>query len=71
MGLGKCAEKPKEGTLKPRLDGLTGSKKKAGESAGKGVNQSGTDMLPSGTSEVPERKLPAVGKEWQEKKLVR
>lgn len=55
MGLGKCAEKPKEGTLKPRLNGLTGSKKeKAGVSAGKGVNRFGADTPPSGTTEALE-----------------
>lgn len=36
-GLGECAEKLKEGTLKPRLDSLTGSKEEtAGVNAGKG-----------------------------------
>lgn len=63
-GLGECAEKLKEGTLKPRLDSLIGSKEEtAGVNAGKGKEQSRTDMLPSGTTEALERKLLTVGRE--------
>ena len=67
MRLGKHAENPKEGALKSSLDGLIRSKKeKEGGNVGRGVNWSGTDILPSGTTEALERK----GKEWQEKKLM-
>ena len=63
--LGKCAEHPKEGTLKPSLDGLVGSKMEKGVAgADRGVKPYGKRHPP------PVRELRWVEKEWREMKSV-
>ena len=67
MSLGKCAENPKEGMLRPSLNALVESRMEDGVV---GMKQYGNRPPAPGTTERRGRELPGVEKEWQEMKSV-